>query len=314
MRYVPLSNVDLWIQRLLIAAVSTALAAPVCSSQAGPASPPPSSVSALSGIANAGGGTQKLAFEPLLPSADGPQFVAVSIRPVDMKQDTSGYGEHWAGMHMEMHNQTPEMLVWDATGISNPARVIGLPNRAKASAGGQKYDLQSAADAKLDNLTVAQYRNLVLSILTSRFGLKAHMEMRDEPVWKLTVAKGGLKHVGTPVKREFKDFCWGVGRPGYMKSYDCTFANLADSLGEVDDFEVVDATANSNPHAFELKFDYTANVFTVHGYRNAQPPRADAQYPELYSALPEQLGLKLVKGIAQLLVVVIDHIDGPTEN
>lgn len=240
--------------------------------------------------------------------------MAVSIRAVDMKQDTSGYGQHWNGTHMQMHNQTPEMLVWDATGISNSARVIGLPNRAKASAGGQKYDLQGATDANLDDLPVAQYRNLVLSILTSRFGLKAHMEVRDEPVWKLTVAKGGVKHVGTPVKREFKDFCWGVGRPGYMKSYDCTFADLADYLKEVDDLEVVDATSDSKPHAFELSFDYTANVFTVNGYRIAQPHQADEQYPGLYSALPEQLGLKLVRGTAQLLVVVIDHIDPPSAN
>ena len=314
MRYVPHLGVCVWIRRLLIAGALTTVAVPVSSSQITPPGPPPSSSSALPGLAEAADGTQKLALEPLLPSADGPQFVAVSIRAVDMKQDTSGYGEKWTGTHMHMHNQTPEMLVWDATGLSDPARIIGLPNRAKASEGGQKYDLEGATDAKLDDLPVAQYRNLVLSILTSRFGLKAHMEMRDETVWKLTVAKGGLKHVGTAAKRQFKDFCWAAGRPGYIKSYDCTFADLADDLGNVDDLQVIDATEDPNHYAFELNFDYTANVFRVNGYRIALPHQADAQYPGLYSALPEQLGLKLVKGKAHLPVVVIDHIEPPTEN
>ena len=99
-----------------------------------------------------------------------------------------------------------------------------------------------------------------------------------------------------------------------MKSYDCTLADLADELGVVDDLEVVDATGDANRHAFELNFDYSANVFLVNGYRIQQTPKTDAPYPGLYSALPEQLGLKLVKGTAQVPVVVIDHIEPPTEN
>ena len=251
---------------------------------------------------------------PLLPSAGGPQFVALSIHAVDMKQDTTGYGERWAGMHMTMHNQTPEMLVWDATGISNPSRIIGLPDWAKGATGSQKYDLQGATDAGIDHLPDAHYKSLVLSILTSRFGLKAHLEMREVPVWKLVVAKGGLKEVGPPEKRELKEYCWRAGRPGSMKSYDCTFADLAQELGEVDDVQVVDATGDSNRHSFELKFDYTANVFLVNGYRIQRPHATDAPYAGLFSALPEELGLRLVKGTARLPVVVIDHIERPSEN
>jgi uncharacterized protein (TIGR03435 family) len=217
-------------------------------------------------------------------------------------------------MHMSLHNETPEMLLWNATGVSNPARIIGLPDWAKAAKGGQKYDLQGATDAKVDDLPDAQSRNMLLSILTSRFGLKAHVEMRDQPVWKLILAKGGPKHVDPPEKREFEKFCWSAGRPGYMKSHDCTLADLANKLGVVDDLEVIDATGDPNRHAFQLHFDYTANVFLSGGYRIEQPHAMDAPYPGLYSALPEQLGLKLVKGTARVPVVVIDHIGPPTEN
>jgi uncharacterized protein (TIGR03435 family) len=217
-------------------------------------------------------------------------------------------------MHVTMHNQTPEMLIWDATGIANPARIIGLPDWAKGPHGGQKYDLQGATDAGIDHLTDAQFKSLVLSILTSRFGLKAHVEMREVPVWKLTIAKGGLKQVGPPEKRELKEYCWRAGRPGYMKSYDCTLADLADQLGEVDDLQVIDATGDPNPHSFELNFDYSANLFLVNGYRIERSHTTDAPYPGLYTALPEQLGLKLVKGTAQMPVVVIDRIEPPSEN
>lgn len=314
MRFVPCLSVGVWSSRLLIASALTVLPVHVFSGQAAVSSLPPSSSSAPSEAGKVAEVAQKLALGPLLPSADGPQFVAVSIRAVDMKQDTTGYGGRWTGMHMIMHNQTPEMLLWDATGIGNPARIIGLPDWAKGPKGGQKYDLQGATDAGIDHLPDAQFRNLVLSILTSRFGLKAHVEMREQAVWKLTVAKGGLKQVGPAAKRELKDYCWRAGRPGYMKSYDCTFADLADELGVVDDLQVMDATGDSNRHSFELNFDYTANVFLVNGYRIEQPHKTDAQYPGLYSALPEQLGLKLVKGKAQMPVVVIDHIEPPTEN
>ena len=138
--------------------------------------------------------------------------------------------------------------------------------------------------------------------------------MRDQPVWKLTIAKGGLKHVGPPEKQEFNNVCWSAGRPGHIKSHDCTLADLANELGVVDDLQVVDATGDPSRHAFELKFDYTANVFLVNGYRIEQPHKTDAPYPGLYSALPDQLGLKLVKGSAQVPVVVIDKIEPPTEN
>ena len=190
----------------------------------------------------------------------------------------------------------------------------GIARLGESPKGGQKYDLQGATETTVDALPDPQQRNMVLSILTSRFGLKAHVEMRDQPVWKLVIAKSGPKHIGPPEKEKFKNACWRSGRPGHMQSYDCTFADLAHELRAVDDLEVVDATGDPDRHAFELNFDYSANVFLVNGYRIEQPHKTDAPYPGLYSALPEQLGLKLVKGTARVPVVVIDHIEPPTEN
>ena len=211
MRSVLTQSVGAWSSHVLRASALTFLALHVCSGRSAASSLSPSSSSSSSEIAEAADGAETLIPGPLLPTANGPQFVAVSIHAVDMNQDTSGYGGQWTGMHMSMHNETPEMLLWQATGISNPARIIGLPDWAKAAKGGQKYDLQGATDFKVDDLPHAQFKNMVLSILTSRFSLKAHVEMRDQPVWRLTMAKGGLKHVDPPEKQEFKNACWSAG-------------------------------------------------------------------------------------------------------
>lgn len=256
----------------------------------------------------------KLALGPLVPSPDGPRFEAVSIRSVDMKQDTTGYGGRYAGTHMRLHNVTPEMLLWYATGFSNSTQIEGIPAWASGPKGAQKYDVEGAAEVNLDALTDAQKNNMLLDILMSRFHLVAHVELRDEPVWKLTLAKDGLKQVGTPEKRVQAPYCWAPGRPGFMKSYDCTFADLARNLGVVDDLQVVDVTGDPSRHAFTLNFDYSANTFIVNGYRIARQPATDAPYPGLYSALPEQLGLRLIKGKVQSPVVVIDRLEPPTAN
>jgi uncharacterized protein (TIGR03435 family) len=142
------------------------------------------------------------------------------------------------------------------------------------------------------------------SLLEDRFQLRTHREMRELPVYILTIVKSGskLKAVESPYPGGGPMF----GVPGYIRVTSRPISSLANYLSPQVGRPVIDRTGLQGYFDIELKF--TSDQLTSPG----QAP--DNAAPTLFAALQEQLGLRLESGRAMVEVLVVDSISKPTEN
>jgi uncharacterized protein (TIGR03435 family) len=153
---------------------------------------------------------------------------------------------------------------------------------------------------------------MMQGLLADRFKLKAHFETRVMPVYQLTVAKGGPKLKANP---EVGKGMIAVS-PSMIQGKDVTMRQLLGSLENVPDIGgrvVIDKTGLSGTYDFNLKWTPMEATAPSSGSAGTAPS-SDAEGASLFTAIEEQLGLKLVatKGPGQVLI--IDHIERPSEN
>jgi uncharacterized protein (TIGR03435 family) len=145
-------------------------------------------------------------------------------------------------------------------------------------------------------------RLMMQALLADRFKLKAHFEMREMPVYELIVAKGGPKLVENPDSNQ-AEYAVGASR---IRGKSVPIKNLIDALESVPDIGgrvVVDKTGLSGRYDVALKWTPLD-----------AKPSPDADGAPLFTAIQEQLGLKLVPSKEPGQVLVIDHIERPSEN
>jgi uncharacterized protein (TIGR03435 family) len=203
----------------------------------------------------------------------------------------------------------------------------------------QSYDIQARAEG---NPTKDQMRLMMRSLLAGRFKLVVHVETRQAPVYQMVLAKPGRlgphlqahrpeppcpeapdydSFYATTVAGGFPTNCddWsalkaevpGDLRRGARNIPMNSFADDLSSWGGVDR-PVVDRTGLTGT------FDYVIE-FMPETPPGGAPPGPGAEKPDgmgatFESALSKQLGLKLVKGTADVKSYVIDHLEAPSEN
>jgi uncharacterized protein (TIGR03435 family) len=165
-----------------------------------------------------------------------------------------------------------------------------------------RFDFQAKADTdQIKGLTPEQDRDLkrrmVQALLADRFHLKLHQETRTLPAYDLILAKGGSKLQLT--KSSGKSI--GTGRT-HFNGEGLTMTLIAEELSLITGRVVVDKTSLTD--RYDLKLQWTPD----------DAPAADNSAPSLFTAIQEQLGLKLEPAKEPAPVLVIDHIDLPTRN
>jgi uncharacterized protein (TIGR03435 family) len=207
------------------------------------------------------------------------------------------------------------MLIRESFGVEDD-RILGEPAWVK-----NRYDVEAKVDAedapKLMNLKIDQRRAMLLPLLQDRFNLKYHHETRELPIYALVVAKGGVKmKPGAPDNP--KPAVMMNGR-GNIKSTGTTIM-LSHILSRELGRSVVDKTGLTGNYNYTLQWtpDDVGMPMGGGGGGDAAPgkgdPSSDAGGPSLFTALEEQLGLKLEATKSAVDVIVIDHIDLPSEN
>ena len=189
--------------------------------------------------------------------------------------------------------------------------------------------------AKADGGTPIWQMNgpMLQALLEERFALKLHREMREGSVYDLTIAKGGPKLKATPeggcVPLDLnQNRLPGPQTPGgphvrycgstqsmsnmgktTMSGWGATMANLAGMLSPGVGRDIIDKTGLTGMFDYHLEFSRDEV--------RAQVDAGEASMPEgssLFTAIEEQLGLKLVSAKGPVEYVVIDHIERPTDN
>jgi uncharacterized protein (TIGR03435 family) len=146
---------------------------------------------------------------------------------------------------------------------------------------------------------------LIQSLLAERFKLAIHREMKTMPAYELVVAKGGLKIKPVEPGGGSTNSNSNNGK-GLLTANKTTMARFADWLSSRMDRPVVDKTGVAD--AFDIKLEWSV--------QENQGAEVDVTAgPTIYTALQEQLGLKLVAQKLPVEIIVIDHVEKvPTEN
>jgi len=175
---------------------------------------------------------------------------------------------------------------------------------------------------------------MLQSLLEDRFKLKLHRETKELPVYVLTVAKGGPKFQQSKEK-SCTTFNWirNSPPPGQIASIHCGAAELTNAqlnrtldavgisikgatpdapglmffLSRELDHIVIDKTGLTGLFDFYLEWNRAATL-------DKAATSADPDNPPLFTALQDQLGLKLTQEKGPVEILVIDHAEKPTEN
>jgi bla regulator protein blaR1 len=201
-------------------------------------------------------------------------------------------------------------------------QIIGAPGWAT----GEGFDVSFTPDkpesfpkpgeATAQNMEtmMGRQRQRLQAILRDRFGVKLRMETRELPVYALSLAKSGSK-LKPPADGTKGPGMMMNGRTGELTGTAANMRMLTNILSNIMKQPVVDNTGIEG--TFDLKLQFKPEGFATKGEGpppGDAPPVADLEGPSIFTALTEQLGLKLESKKGPVTVYVVEKAERPSEN
>lgn len=263
------------------------------------------------------------AFGLFAQSADPPQFAVASIkRGLEFTMEVPMRLSPQPGGRLSTTNAPLSYLIQRAYGVE-AFQIVGGPAWIKSDG----YNIEAKPEANTDQ---KQMWLMLQALLAERFELKLHRETRELPVYDLTATKGGPrlpKPAGGPCTEVFTGPPPKPGEPRpappcgpgiqasgtgvSMRGLNLSMAKFTEFLGGLIGRHVVDKTG------FTGKFDLHVNFAlddAIGGLPFHRGPGDAEAGPSIFTAIQEQLGLKLESTKGPVEVLVIDHVERPTEN
>jgi uncharacterized protein (TIGR03435 family) len=245
-------------------------------------------------------------------AAPRPEFEAASIK-LNKSEDSRVMVLPVRGGRFTASNIPLQYLVTAAYGIKN-FQLSGAPPWFLS----ERFDIEAkAAGNPSFDAMLAMFQTL----FEDRLQLKFHHETKELPVYTLVVSKPGKL-------RESDGVCDQQDQPaaapcrfmilrGHLGSHKATASQLVDALSRVTDQVVLDKSNLAGTYDINLNYTPDEDQFQAFtgGTSLPPPPSIDPNGPSLFTALQEQLGLKLESGKGPVgMILVIDHIERPSEN
>ena len=203
------------------------------------------------------------------------------------------------GGGLRVSNATLKDLIETAYQVRS-FQILGGP----AWLGAARYDVTATSGTPSDDATV---RREVQTLLETRFQLQTHRETRELPEYSLMVEKSGVKPEGLRVTDKARR---GINaRSGAMTGEAAPMANLALVLSRQLGRPVVNNTGLAGNYDFSLQ--WTPDLSPA---APGDQTVTDSPGPSLFTALREQLGLRLETTKGPVEVIVIDRAERPSEN
>jgi uncharacterized protein (TIGR03435 family) len=282
----------------------------------------------LFGVAGAMTSHAKLQPQSVAATAHNYQYEVSSIKPY--KSGNGDVGFHYTPDGFSATNIDLSYLIQLAFGVHSD-QIVGLPN----SIASDTYEIEARMDGavadEINKLSAEQLKSarkqMMQSLLADRFKLKVHRDTKDIPVYSLVIANGGFKlreSAPDEVDPQERTGMHISGSNGAMRGQLVSMASLAQFLSGRLSRIVVDKTGLTGKYDFMLKWTPDRNQLqspagfdaTSSNPPNSQAviPAQDASAPDLFTAVQEQLGLKLKSEKNSIEVVVIDHVEKPSGN
>jgi uncharacterized protein (TIGR03435 family) len=254
------------------------------------------------------------------PPPNGPTFDVVSIKRATDIRSRRSVGEEPGGKFV-----VSGMAIAPVIRTAYPADtsdLIGAPEWVNS----ESYDLTAQAGREVAR---EQMEAMLRAMLAEKFKLVVHYEMQERPVYAMVIARADGR-LGPNIRKSELDCdaiqaAWrtgsrdpvppaGNGAPACGMSMRGTqgmevllggrpLSTLASSFGSATGRVVVDKTG--------LKGNYEVTLNYMPQPKADAPPDAP---PNIFTALQEQLGLKLEPDRAPLKILVIDRVERPAEN
>ncbi|HLY40545.1 MAG TPA: TIGR03435 family protein [Terracidiphilus sp.] len=241
---------------------------------------------------------QQAPIEPKLPAFE---VAAIKLS----RPDDNDHGWHGTRDRITIENYTLKRLIRAAYGLKSDTQVIGGPDWTDKQAFDISAKIEDAEVQKMSSMATLdrqRERNEMLqALLADRFQLKVRQEERVMPVYALVQAKGGTKLRPNPTASKSNG---SSSDNGHMTATALSMDSFADTLtyfSETGDRVVLNRTG------LACEYDFKLNWAEDQG--SGVPP--DAEFPGLFTALEEQLGLKLESQKGSVPVVIIESAAKP---
>ena len=242
----------------------------------------------------------------------GQEFEAASIKPsAPAPMGTMRIGiQMLPGGRVSMTGVTVKILIQQSYGVRD-FQIVGGPSWM----GSDRYDIVAKPEGAA---TPDQVKLMTQALLADRFQLKFHRETKELPTYALVVAKGGAKFHESEVVPEGSDKPRGtrvsVGR-GQFTLQGAAMLALTNQLGQVLGRSVIDKTGLTGNYDFKLEWTPDENQGAVRAPGgDGAPPVNDSAGVSIFTAVQDQLGLKLEATKGPVEILVIDRAEKAAEN
>lgn len=233
----------------------------------------------------------------------GQSFEVVSVKPHPPHQRNAHIGVYTSGPRLNADAANPVTLIMYAYNL----KYYQIPSTpALLPFGDEFYDIAAKAEGDVAP-SQDEFRRMLQLLLADRFKLKTHREMRELPVYALVVGKNGPKFKASAPDASADTHYAASGRNYEVTIPKATMANVLSAIeNSVLDRPVVDQTGLEG--TYDIRMTFTPNTPPN---RRTEP---DADDISIFTAVEVQLGLRLEAQKAMVSVLVVDHIEKPSEN
>jgi uncharacterized protein (TIGR03435 family) len=227
-----------------------------------------------------------------------PDWEVVTVRPTD--PTVTNASMQMKGRQFVMENRSVETLLLVGYGVQKK-EIVNAPDWIRT----ERWDIKGVPDVP-GQPSIPQLQALTRKLLAERFGLVTHTEKREMEVYALTVGKGGEKMTpsagdpnGLPDETDREN-----GGVRMMQAANVSMADFMLMMKFFMDRPVVDQTGLTGRYDFRLNWTFDESKAPVDG----------SAPPGIFTAIQEQMGLKLEAVKAQTDVLVIDKVERPGAN
>jgi uncharacterized protein (TIGR03435 family) len=251
---------------------------------------------------------------------------ARSFEVAAIRENTSGAsggstriqpGGRWIATNISLAS-----LITIAHGLNNDDRVLNVPDWTRRT----RYDINAVGTPGFANDDVPA---ALRALLRERFGMQAHVEQRESPVYNLTVLRtdGRLGPAMTPAAGNCRELAAlratnpaaanaaAANAPSSRIPCGVRFGN-GGTLIEAGGITAGDLAIIVSGPAGRAVIDKTrvAGVYDIQLRHSGPDPAAAADEVSIFAAVQEQLGLRLENSTGPLDVIVVDSLSRPTPN
>ncbi len=231
------------------------------------------------------------------PATPEPAFEVASVKANRSGAPyVGGAGDRFSDGEFRTTNIPLRLLMRQAFERWQADDVVGGP----AWLDSDRWDIVAKAESRTANMLP-----MIRSLLAERFKLTVHHETKERPIYLLTVARRDGR-LG-PSLRPTTGPTSFLGSTGIVTGRAVTMRQLAALLGSAAGRPVTDRTGLRDTYDVELKWTPT-------GAAGASGGDVGRDGPDVFTAIQEQLGLKLEPSRGPLDVLVVDRVERPTDD